>query len=286
MSKIATKKDIILIVGASRGIGFQLTKQLISAGYIVCATVRKERDYFRLLKIKKKNNNFYVYKLDISCENSVNTCIEEIHSIHKKIDVLVNCTGQLLFGPIETASINQLKMQYDINIFGTIRLIHAIVPYMRLQKAGHIIFLGSTSGINYLPMYPAYASTKSALEAIAFSLASNLYPWNIKVSIIENSATKTKLISKSLIKGNRFKRKANPYKKYMENSLQFLKEIWKSGQDPVVVAKCIQKSIENPDSRFRKFTNKYTESVFKKTLKDPYADYWIQVAKEESKWLN
>ena len=282
---VLASEKVVVITGASRGIGYYLALCLAERGYIVCATCRRKEDLGKFKKFTKKFPNLFAYQLDVTSDKSVKTSIKEILIRHKKIDVLVNNAASLLFGPLETVSLQQLKEQYDVNLFGVIRVIQAVLPSMRKHKTGHILFMGSTSGVHCQPMYGAYASTKYAIEAIASSLASNLLFWKIRVSIIENSATCTGLTSKSLKMGTRFRPQTNPYKQYMKSSLQFLREIASQGQAPEIAAEAIAKVIDTPDPSLRKFITKYAKTIFNKELKDPAGKDWLKKAQDELKWF-
>lgn len=282
--RIASAK-VVLITGASRGIGYHLALCLAARGYTVCATCRKKEDLTRLRKKFKEFPNLYPFQLDVTNNKSIKKTIKEILVKHKKVDVLVNNAAHLLFGPLETVSLQELNRQYDVNVFGAIRMVQAVLPSMRKNLAGHIIFMGSTSGVHCPPMYGAYASTKYAIEAIASSLASNLLFWKIKISIIENSATCTDFTSKSLKMGTRFRRQTNPYEKYIKNSLNFLKEIASQGQTIENTTEAIVKVIENPNASLRELITNYARTVFNDELKDPEGKQWSKVALDELRWF-
>lgn len=285
LSKIPETQKVVVITGAARGIGYSLALSLAARGYIVCATYKKIKSAQNFKKINKKFPNLYSYHIDVSDDKSVEAGIQKILAKHHRIDVLVNNAARLLFGPIETVSIQQLKEEYDTNVFGAVRMLHAILPFMRKNQSGHIIFMGTTSAVQCPPMYSAYASSKCAIEAIASSLASNLLFWNIKVSIIENSATNTQLTKKSLELGTRFRSDNNPYKKYVKSSLCFLRQIASNGQSPEAAAESIAKIIQTPTRPLRKFITKYAKNVFKEELKDPDGKSYLKIARKELKWF-
>lgn len=277
---------VVLITGASRGIGYTTALHLAKSGYIVCATVRDLKTSKKIIDQCDKHPNLFVYQLDLTDLDSIKRAISKIIAKHKRIDVLINNAAQLFFGPVESVSTSQFRNQYEVNVFGPIALTQLVLPLMRKQKQGHILFMGSTSGIHCAPMYAAYSSTKFALEALAYALASNLASWNICVSLLENSATKTNFSYDSLTIGDRFSKKSNPYKQYTINSLRFLRNITKKGQSPAVVAKFIQKTIESNDTKLRKPVTEYAKTILLSELKDPYGKNYLKTAQEELKWFN
>lgn len=276
---------VVVITGASRGIGYCLALYLAARGDIVCATCRKHDDVNRMNVLRKSFPNLYLYQLDVTREESVKKSIADIIDDHHRIDVLINNAANILFGPLEGVLLKQLQEQYDVNVFGAVRVIQEVLPSMRKRQKGHIIFMGSTSGVDCVPMYAAYASSKAALESIASSLAANLFLWKIKVSIIENSATNTEISTKSLKLGMRFHARTNPYKNYIENSLLFLQQLIAQGQTPESVAETIAKIIDSPGSCLRELITEYSKEVFSEALKDPEGLGWVKTAKNELKWF-
>lgn len=275
------QKKVILITGSARGIGFFTAIQLAEKGHIVYATVHNLKNSSKLLQTSQILPNLKVRPMDITNDEEINTLAEEIIHEEKKIDILINNAAYILFGPIETIKISEAQKQFNVNLFGAIRTVQAFLPVMREKNSGHIIFIGSTSGVHCSAMYGYYSATKFATEAIAYALAINLFPWNIKVSLLEGSATKTDICNRSLKLGTVFQERNNPYQEYISNSLNFLKKIIKNGENPKDIAKFISQIIDDPEPRFRYFPTSRSRKIFEDILKDPEGNKIWKEAEEE-----
>ena len=277
------KKKVILITGCARGLGFSLALRLSRQGHIVYATVRNLKKARNILDKERSIPSLLVRQMDITNNKEILDVSEEIKKNEKKIDVMILNAAYILFGPIECIEIEQAQKQFDVNLFGSLRVIQALLPLMRKRKQGFIIFMGSTSGVHCSAMYGLYSATKFALEAIAYSLAVNLFPWNIFVSLIENSGTRTSICEKSLEIGSYFDKKTNPYKDYVINSLKFLKKIIRKGENPDTIARFISNILSESIPNFRYFPTLKSKNIFKKHLKDPLSKNWLKEAKYENK---
>lgn len=129
--------------------------------------------------------------LDVTQEDSIKQTIECINQRYGRIDVLVNNAGYAVRGAVEEVPIEQAQQMYDVNVFGVMRMIRAVVPYTREQKVGQIINISSIAGKMVTLVNGTYSSTKFALEAISDALRLELEPFNIQVILVEPGAIKT-----------------------------------------------------------------------------------------------
>src|SRR5579883_2044929 len=146
-------KKVILITGCARGVGFETAKALVLQGEVVYAGVRNLANATSLIEFSKSHENLKVLQLDITKEKEASHAVRTILKNEKRIDVLIYCAAHVLFGPVEMVSIKQAKHQFEITFFGILRMIQKVLPSMRKRKSGHIICLGSTSGVKSEPMY-------------------------------------------------------------------------------------------------------------------------------------
>ena len=175
---------VVLITGCSSGIGRDLAQRLAQAGYTVVATARNVKSIESLDADLKLS-------LDVTQAESIQTAVEATLQKFGRIDVLINNAGYAQVGAIEELSDEQIQQMYDVNVFGVMRMVRAVVPYMRKQNAGQIINISSIAGKVVTPVNGAYSSTKFALEAISDALRLELEPFNIQVILIEPGAIKT-----------------------------------------------------------------------------------------------
>jgi NAD(P)-dependent dehydrogenase (short-subunit alcohol dehydrogenase family) len=180
-----------LITGTNKGIGFETVLSFARAGYKVFATMRNPEAAASLKKyIADESLTVIIYQMDVDSDESVKRCVE---TILKRIDVLVNNAGIERHGSIEELAMADFKAIMETNYFGVIRCIHAVLPQMRENKSGCIINVGSISGkISNTPL-SAYSASKFALEALTESLAQEVKPFNIRVSLVQPGIIDTKM---------------------------------------------------------------------------------------------
>ena len=184
----------VLITGTNKGIGFEAVLSFARGGYKVFATMRNLEAAATLKKhIVDESLSVIIYKMDVDSDESVKHCIETIIKEHGTIDVLVNNAGIERHGSIEELPMADFKAIMETNYFGVIRCIQAVLPQMRENKNGCIINVGSVSGKIACTPLSAYSASKYALEALTESLAQEVKPFNIRVSLIQPGIIDTKM---------------------------------------------------------------------------------------------
>ena len=186
------------ITGASRGFGRIWTDAALKRGDKVAATARKLASIEDLKE--KYGENVLTLELDVTRPDQVNEAVARAHTHFGRIDIVLNNAGYSLVGTIEEASANDVRALYDTNIFGPLSVIQAILPLLRKQGGGHI--LGTSSGLGHvtMPVIGYYCSSKWAFEAIHESLAAEIKPFGLKVTIIEPGAYATEFGSQDSLK--------------------------------------------------------------------------------------
>jgi short-subunit dehydrogenase len=171
----------ILVTGCSSGIGLRAATILKARGYRIFATARKTEDVATL-----KAKGFESFQLDLNDSDSITTAVNQILAVTDgTLDALVNNAGYGQAGALEDLSRDQLRQQFETNVFGTQELTNKIVPVMRKQGHGRIIYISSLLGFIALPYRGAYNASKYALEGLADTLRLELRHTPIFVSIIE-----------------------------------------------------------------------------------------------------
>jgi NAD(P)-dependent dehydrogenase (short-subunit alcohol dehydrogenase family) len=178
---------VALITGCSTGIGYSASLMLARNGFYTYASMRNIGKSTNIKQLANKEAlPLEVIQLDVNDDLSVKNAIEEIISEKGRIDILVNNAGYGLIGPIEDISQEELKAQFETNLFGVIRVTQQVLPIMRRQKeGGRIINVSSIGGIVGYPFSSAYCSTKFALEGLSESMSYEVEPFDIKVILIE-----------------------------------------------------------------------------------------------------
>ncbi|TCN59537.1 SDR family oxidoreductase [Flavobacterium circumlabens] len=177
----------ILITGASTGIGKLTAIYFSQKGWNVSATMRTIEKGQDLLKYP----NLKIFRLDVTDDNSIRQAIDSTILAFGQIDVLFNNAGYALVGAFEAMGQEQIKKQFDTNVFGVMNVTKAILPHFRGNKKGTIINTTSMGGLITFPLYSVYHSTKWALEGFTESLQFELKPFNIRMKNIEPGAIRT-----------------------------------------------------------------------------------------------
>ena len=203
------KKKVWFITGASKGLGLSLVHQLLNAGQYVAATSRN------ISELKKAVNNdsgkFLPLTVNLADEQSVEDAIKATVTKFERIDVVINNAGYGIGGSIEELSDEETRNSFDVNVFGTLNVIRKASPYLRAQRAGHIINIASIAGIAGATGWAVYAAAKSAVIALSEVSAEDLKEFGVKVTVVAPGAFRTSfLTADSLILA------ANPIAEYEE----------------------------------------------------------------------
>lgn len=175
------KQKVWFITGASKGFGLEIAKAALANGDKIVATVRKNHEEFAAKF--QETDSVLIVQLDVTNEQQVKTGVEKAIDRFGRIDVLVNNAGYGLLAATEEASDEEVKKQYDTNVFGLLNVTRAVLPHMRSQRSGRIINISSLFGyIASIPGLGIYGSTKFAVEGISEGLALEVKPLGIHVT--------------------------------------------------------------------------------------------------------
>jgi short-subunit dehydrogenase len=188
---------IILITGTSTGLGLHTAVLLASQGHKVYATMRDVSKKDALEKeARLKNTSVEILQLDVQNTAEIEDCVKTIISKESRIDVLINNAGAGFLGTLEQSSMEEIHNTIDVNFYGPVRCMKAVLPYMREQHSGHIINISSVGGLVGQPLNEIYCAAKFALEGLSESIAIYLEPYfGIKVSLIEPGGITTEFAS-------------------------------------------------------------------------------------------
>jgi NAD(P)-dependent dehydrogenase (short-subunit alcohol dehydrogenase family) len=177
---------VVIITGVSSGIGRATAEQFTQRGCRVFGTVRN-------IAQARAIPGVTLIEMDIRDETSVLQGIQTVIEQARRIDVLVNSAGVTLLGALEEASIAEAQTLFDTNLFGLLRVIKAVLPHMRAQRAGRIVNISSVLGFLPAPYMALYSASKHAVEGLSETLDHELRQFGIRVALVEPSFTKTNL---------------------------------------------------------------------------------------------
>jgi len=170
------------ITGASRGFGALMTKGALATGDAVVATARNPKT---IIEQFGDHPNLLAVALDVTNEDQAKGAAAAAVARFGRIDILANNAGYGLLGAVEEATAEEIEKIYATNVFGLLKVTRTVLPYMRRQRAGHILNFSSIGGYYGFPGWGIYGSTKFAVEGLSESLATEVEPFGIKVTIIE-----------------------------------------------------------------------------------------------------
>lgn len=197
---MSTNKKVWFITGASKGFGLEFIKQLLEKGEMVAATSRN----LQQLKVAAAttHENFLPLQMDIVNEHSVGLAIEATIEKFGRIDNIVNNAGYGLFGGLEELSDAEARMNFDVNVFGSLNVIRQALPYLRQQGSGHIFNFSSIGGLlgNY-PGFGIYCATKFAVNGFTEALSVEAKPFGINATIVMPGYFRTNFLEADSIVG-------------------------------------------------------------------------------------
>jgi NAD(P)-dependent dehydrogenase (short-subunit alcohol dehydrogenase family) len=196
-----TKSKTFFITGVSTGLGRALAEAALADGHRVVGTLRNEagRDEFDRLSPGRS----FGKRLDVSDTAAIAPAVAEIENEIGAIDVLVNNAGYGHEGTVEESSVEDLRRQFDVNVFGAVAVIQAVLPYMRKRRGGHIINITSMGGIITFPGIAFYHGSKFALEGISESLGKEVKSFGIFVTAVEPGGFRTDWAGRSMVRAGR-----------------------------------------------------------------------------------
>jgi NAD(P)-dependent dehydrogenase (short-subunit alcohol dehydrogenase family) len=171
------------VTGAGRGLGRAFAEVALEHGDRVVATIRKDGALDDL--VKEYGDRLVTRRLDVAVRSEVEAVVAEVVSTVGTPDVVVNNAGYGLVGAIEELSEQEIRAQFDVNLFGAVWVTQAVLPHLRARGSGRIVQVSSVGAVGYLPLFGAYNATKWALEGLCASLAAEVAPLGIGVHLLQ-----------------------------------------------------------------------------------------------------
>ena len=255
---------VVLITGGSSGIGKSIGEYLTDKGFIVYGTSRFPEKY--------SSSKFPIIKLDVTQSTSINECVSELISKTGQIDVLVNNAGVGIAGPLEEIPMEEMKRNFETNLFGPINMINAVLPYMREQKSGQILNITSIAGYMGLPFRGIYSASKGALELITESYRMELKLFGITMSNVAPGDFATNIAAgryHAPILEN------SPYKLPYGTTLNMMDSHVDSGKNPLLMAEVVHKIITSKNPKIHYKVGAFLQK-FSVVLKRILPDLWYE----------
>jgi NAD(P)-dependent dehydrogenase (short-subunit alcohol dehydrogenase family) len=257
-SSSSSNQKVAVVTGSSTGIGYETSLILARNGFLTYATMRNLNKSESIESITTKENlPINIKQLDVTDDTSVKNAVEAISSETGRIDLLVNNAGYGLNGAFEDLAMDEIKAQYETNLFGLIRTTQAVLPIMRRRKSGTIINISSGVGRFGLPGSSAYVSTKFAVEGLSESMSYELEPFGIKVVIVEPGVIRTNFVT---VVAKKSQDPNSPYSQIMQKTATVFENMMANASSPDLVAKVVLNAVTNENPNLRYLAGKDVET--------------------------
>ena len=242
--------SLIVITGASTGMGAATARELAARGHTVIAGVRREADGLEL-----ESANIRPFIVDITRPEQIAELAAFIDADGRPLRALINNAGIAVNAPVEVIPMDEWRRQFDVNFFGHIDVTQALLPAL-LRSSGRVVMMSSVGGRLAQPTYGAYSGSKFALEAVSDSLRRELAPHGVKVVIVEPGAVRTEMVGRGGVTAKRLTREMRPdqeqrYGGLMHAILAQSDGFLRDGVDATVAAKIIATAATTPRPKTR-----------------------------------
>jgi len=238
-------KKVVLITGASSGIGKACAKYLSSKDFRVYGTSRKAS----FPPVEKDDHNVIMIRMDVKDDISIQQGIDYILDKEGRIDAVVNNAGWGISGSIEDTTVDQVRQLFETNYFGQLRVCRSVIPIMRKQQKGHIINVSSIGGVLGLPFQGIYSATKFAIEGMTEALRMEVQEFGISVVLVEPGDFKTSFTKqRTKVSSNN---SSSPYQKKAIETMKVVEHDEQQGSSPEKIAIVIGKILLDSRPRLR-----------------------------------
>ena len=241
---------VILITGGSSGIGKAIGEFLSNKGYIVYGTSRDSSKY--------PESKFKLLTMDVTNNDQINSCVNQIIDYEGRIDVLINNAGVGITGPLEETPEEEIHKHFKTNLYGPINMIKAVLPFMRKERNGLIINITSIAGYVGTPFRSIYSAGKAALDLISETLNMEIKEFKINVVSIAPGEYLT-----NIPKG-RFHspvKEESPYKISYKKGLEIMNKDIDSGADPRIIGRLVYKILNSKRPKKKYLSGSFIETL-------------------------
>lgn len=233
---MSSRSKVALLTGGSGGIGRATARALIRAGFVVYAPARREA----IADLAAHGQR--VPHLDVTDETSMASVVAAIEAAHGAVDLLVNNAGYGMLGPMENVALADLRAQFEVNVFGLLRMSQLVLPGMRRRGSGRIVNIGSVGGLFTSPGSGAYHLSKYAVESLSDAMRAEVAGFGVDVVLLEPTGVRTPFIRK-MVATMPVTRPGDPYAAFkravVDNSLALFRPGSRAVVEPEVVASVV-----------------------------------------------
>ena len=253
--------SVILITGASSGIGRACAVALSRKGHTIYGTTRRQPSEIRgeVGRDLDASSHLQFLQVDVTDPETIQNAVDRVLSESGRIDALINCAGFGSAGAVEDTSAEDLFAVLNTNLIGTLRCCRAVLPSMRLHHSGTIINISSIAGRMGIPFQGSYSASKYALEGLTEALRMEVHPFGVKVVLIEPGDFRTEFTDRRQITPLA---KANPtYAAQMRRTLAVMEAEERGGATPEPVARLVAKILASNSPRVRYVVGPFSERI-------------------------
>ena len=232
---------VVLITGTGSGMGKLTAEFLAENGYVVYAGSRGA-------DVGQNSDNLKHIYLDVRDTSSIKNAVDTVMENEGKIDILVNNAGYGLLATVEDGTDEEMFDQFNVNVFGLLKVTREVLPYMREAKSGVIINISSFLGKMGLPLLAHYNASKYAVEGIVDSLRFETMPFNVRVHSIQSGLFGTNFVKEGLVANAQTTSEDSPYKELVAHFVPIVAKAINEGPNPQPIADAVKYIIENEDA--------------------------------------
>jgi len=243
-------QQVILITGASSGLGKAMANYLLKMGHRVYGTSRKPSE---------NSVSFNLIEMDITDDESVRFAVSKVIDAEGRIDVLINNAGMGIGGALENFTEYEAHLQMNTSFFGMVSVTRAVLPHMRATGKGKIVNISSIGGLMGLPFQGHYSAAKFAVEGYSEALSMEVRPFGIRVVIVNPGDFKTGFTANRTIAAKDIK--GSDYGKYFDNAIKVIVKDEQGGSNPGILARTIGKIVERKNPRYRHIVGRFDQRL-------------------------
>lgn len=243
---MSSGSKVVLVTGASSGIGRAIAGHLIKHGYRVYGTSRG----IKAGDLQESAEFAVMLNMDVNSDDSVKSGIGRVFEREGRLDVVINNAGFGLAGAVEDTTVEEAKEQFETTFFGTFRVCRAALPLMRRTGGGCIINISSLAGLIAVPFQGLYSAAKFALEGLTEALRMEVRPFGIRVVLIEPGDLKTDFTANRRV-AREAMQSGSPYRDNFSRSLGVMEKDEQGGPLPDSLARLVEKIINSGKPRLR-----------------------------------